>query len=67
MAMNVPKYLWSEAVMTAAYLMNRMPSQELSNKTSIDGLTGKNTYVFATKGIWMCVFCKGIIDLLLGS
>jgi len=24
-AMNVPKYLWGEAILTAAYLINRMP------------------------------------------
>ena len=28
-AMNVPKFLWSEAVLIAAYLINRMPSRVL--------------------------------------
>ena len=31
--MNVPKYLWSEAVMTAIYLINRMPSRILGMKS----------------------------------
>jgi hypothetical protein len=31
--MNVPKYLWSEAVMTAAYLINRMPSRVLGMRS----------------------------------
>ena len=48
-AMNVPKYLWSEAMMTAAYLMNRMPSRVLNNKTPIECLTGETTYVVPPK------------------
>ncbi|WVZ95817.1 hypothetical protein U9M48_041533 [Paspalum notatum var. saurae] len=32
-SMNVPKYLWSEAVLTAAYLINRMPSRILGMKS----------------------------------
>jgi hypothetical protein len=31
--MNVPKYLWSEAVMTTAYLINRMPSRVLGMRS----------------------------------
>jgi hypothetical protein len=54
LAMNVPKYLWSEAVMTAAYLMNRMPSRVLNNKTPIECLTGKTTYVVPPK-VFGCV------------
>src|SRR5438105_14653742 len=36
LTMNVPKYLWGEAVMTAAYLMNRMPTRVLGYKTPIE-------------------------------
>ena len=32
---NVPKYLWKEAVLTAVYLINRMPSKVLQFKTPI--------------------------------
>ena len=44
-AMNVPKYLWTEALMTAAYFINRMPSRVLEHKTPIECLTGENTFV----------------------
>ena len=58
MAMNVPKFLWSEAVMTATYLMNRMPSRVLNNKTPIECLTGKTTYVVPPKVFGCVCFVK---------
>ena len=33
--MNVPKYLWSEAVLTATYLINCTPSRVLGMKTLV--------------------------------
>src|SRR4051812_47565928 len=42
--MNVPKFLWSEAVMTAAYLINRMPSRGLGMKTPCEMLLGANKF-----------------------
>jgi transposase InsO family protein len=38
--MNVPKFLWSEAVLTATYLINHTPSRVLSMKTSCEMLWG---------------------------
>jgi transposase InsO family protein len=43
--MNVPKFLWSEAVMTAAYLINRTPSRILGMKTPYEMIFGKNEFV----------------------
>jgi len=34
---KVPKYLWGEAVLTAAHLINRMPSRVLNLKGPFDG------------------------------
>ena len=35
---NVPKFFWSEAVLTAAYLINRTPSSILQNKSPLETL-----------------------------
>ena len=47
--MNVPKFLWGEAVKTAAYLINRMPSRSLSYKTPIECLHGVNSFIVPPK------------------
>ena len=36
LSMNVPKYLWGEAVLTAAYLINRVPSRVLNHQTLLN-------------------------------
>jgi hypothetical protein len=46
--MNVPKFLWSEAVMTATYLINRMPSRMLGMKTPYEMIYGKNEFIVCT-------------------
>src|SRR6266540_1631631 len=56
--MNVPKFLWSEAVMTAAYLINRMPSRVLGYKAPIECLIGKTTYVVPPKVFGCSCFVK---------
>jgi transposase InsO family protein len=43
--MNVLKFLWSETVMTAAYLINRMLSRILGMKTPYEILLGSNIFV----------------------
>jgi hypothetical protein len=58
MAMNVPNFLWSEAVMTAAYLINRMPSRVLGYKAPIECLTGEISYVVPPKVFGCVCFVK---------
>ena len=57
-SMNVPKFLWGEAVMTAAYLMNRMPSRVLGYKTPLECLTGETKYVVPPKVFGCVCFVK---------
>ena len=52
--MNVPKFLWSEAVMTATYLINRMPSRILSMKSPRELLMGENKFLVPPK-LFGCV------------
>lgn len=47
--MNVPKFLWGEAVKTAAYLINRLPSRVLNYKTPIECLSGTNSFIVPPK------------------
>jgi hypothetical protein len=47
--MNVPKFLWSEAVLTATYLINRTPSKILAMKTPCEVLLGENKFVVPPK------------------
>src|SRR3954471_19279669 len=42
--MNVPKYLWSDAVFTATHLINRMPSRVLGMKSPCQVFLGRNTF-----------------------
>ena len=43
--MNVPKLFWANAVLTAAYLLNRMPSRILKGKSPFEMFfPGKNPF-----------------------
>jgi len=60
--MNVPKYLWSEAVLTAAYLINRMPSRILGMKSPAELLLGEREFKVPPR--YLVVFgLLGTIDL----
>ena len=52
--MNVPKYLWSEAVLTAAYLINRMPSRILNMRSPTELLLGQREFKVSPK-VFGCV------------
>jgi transposase InsO family protein len=47
--MNVPKFLWSEAVMTATYLINRMPSKILGMQSPCQLLLNKIDFIVPPK------------------
>jgi hypothetical protein len=49
MSMNVPKHLWGQVVLTATYLINRMPSRVLDWKSPIEMLKGKSQDVIPLK------------------
>ncbi|KAJ9550922.1 hypothetical protein OSB04_014967 [Centaurea solstitialis] len=57
-SMNVPKHLWGQAVLTAAYLINRMPSKLLEWKTPIMMLKGENEYILPLKVFGCVCFVK---------
>jgi hypothetical protein len=47
--MNVPKFLWHEAVKTTTYLINGMPSRILNYKTLVECLSGVNSFIVPPK------------------
>jgi hypothetical protein len=49
LTMNVPKLLWSEAVMTAVYLINQAPSTLIGWKTPYEMLRGVNEFIVPPK------------------
>jgi hypothetical protein len=51
---NVPKYLWGQAVLTATMLINRRPSRVLEWKSSFEMLKGENCDILPLK-IFGCV------------
>jgi hypothetical protein len=64
--MNVSKFLWSEAVLTATYLINRTPSKILAMKTPCEILLGEKSLWFHLKFLDVHALSK-IIDLRWGS
>jgi hypothetical protein len=58
MSMNVPKHLWGQAVLTATYLINRMPSRVLDWKSPIKMLKGKYEDVLPLKTFGCVCFVR---------
>ncbi|KAM2855117.1 hypothetical protein FF1_025475 [Malus domestica] len=40
--MNVPKRFWSQALLTAAYIINRLPTRVLNSKSPVEVMKGRN-------------------------
>jgi transposase InsO family protein len=59
-AMNVPKFLWSEAVLTATYLTNHIPSRVLHMKTPYEMLFGKNKFIVPLKVFGCTCFIRDL-------
>ena len=57
-AMNVPKHLWGQAVLTAAQLINRMPSRVLDWKSPCEMLKGDNGGILPLKVFGCVCFVK---------
>lgn len=55
-SMNVPKFFWGEAVLTAVYLINRMPSRILGHKTPRQVLLDKYLYTHLISEIPFRIF-----------
>jgi transposase InsO family protein len=51
---NVPKFFWSEAVLTAAYLINKLPSVNLKFKSPLEILYGRKINIYHLR-IFRCV------------
>ena len=53
--MNVPKLFWADAVLTTAYLLNKMPSRILKDKSPFEMFfPGKNPFSVPTR-VFGCV------------
>ncbi|KAI6684286.1 hypothetical protein NL676_030199 [Syzygium grande] len=48
-AMNVPAQYWSDAILSAAYLINRLPSRILQYRSPIEALTGSHKFLVPPK------------------
>jgi hypothetical protein len=64
--MNVPRFLWGEAIIPATYLINRTPSRTLGMKSPSELLFGENKFVASPSYLAVHVLF-GIIDHLLGN
>jgi hypothetical protein len=56
--MHVPKHFWSDAVLTANYLINRMPSSILDGASPHSLLYSSTTICLTAQGFWVCLLCS---------
>jgi hypothetical protein len=59
-AMNVLKYLWGEAALTATYLINKMPLRTVDFSTQIEMLTGTTSFKVSLKKFGCVCFVHNI-------
>jgi streptogramin lyase len=57
-SMNVPKQLWGQAILTAAQLINKMPSRVLEWKSPYEMLKGANGGILSLKVFGCVCFVK---------
>ena len=55
--MHIPKYLWVDAILTATYLINRMPSHPINFKTSLFVLSKTYPHVSKSNTLSLRIFC----------
>lgn len=55
--MNVSNYLWGEAVRHATYLINRVGTRTLEEKTPFEALRNRKPKLSHLKVFWVCVLC----------
>ena len=61
---RVPKFLWSNAILTASYLINGIPSTPLGDEIPLRYLRLR-TEIFSLPPkvvlLWLCCFCSGFV------
>jgi len=62
--MSVPKYLWSDVVLSACHLINRIPSSVLNKKSPFSCLFSNKTPFSMTFCVFGCIYF--VQDLSLG-
>ncbi|KAL4562118.1 hypothetical protein LXL04_034312 [Taraxacum kok-saghyz] len=62
--MHVPKYLWGDAVLTATYLINRLPSRTLQFQTPLNVLQNSTPYLSGGNSLPLKTFgCQAFVHI----
>ena len=64
---HLPIQLWSEYVLKAAYLINRLPSPLLNNKTPFDLLLKGHQIIVISRCLAVCVLLPPLLKLEISS